>query len=45
MIDKGQWGDLARTPELHPYSLREVQWGFLMTTEDLGLTAWRSVIG
>ncbi len=34
-------GNLARTPGLHPYSLREVPWDFLMTTEsqDLGLTS------
>ncbi len=34
-------GNLARTPGLHPYSLREVPWSFLMTTEsqDLGLTS------
>ncbi len=41
MIDKGQCGNLARTPGLHPYSLREVTWDFLMNTEsqDLGLTS------
>ncbi len=33
--------NLARTPGLHPYSLRWVSWDFLMTTEsqDLGLTS------
>ncbi len=28
MIDKGHRGNLARTPGLHPYSLREVPWDF-----------------
>ncbi len=35
---RGQWGNLARMPGLHPYSFSK---GFLMTTEsqDLGLTS------
>ncbi len=33
MSDKDQWRELARTPGLHPYSLREVAMGFLMTRE------------
>ncbi len=34
-------GNLAKTPGLHPYSLREVPWDFLTTTEsqDLSLTS------
>ncbi len=36
---RGQWGDLARMPGLHPYSFSKDILGFLMTTEsqDLGL--------
>ncbi len=38
---RGQWGNLARMPGLHPYSLLKDILGFLMTTEsqDLGLTS------
>ncbi len=37
-LSRASDGNLARTPGLHPYSLREVPWDFLMTTEsqDLG---------
>ncbi len=40
-LTRASGGKLARTPGLHPYSLREVPWSFLMTTEsqDLGLTS------
>ncbi len=40
-LTRASGGNLARTPGLHPYSLREVPMGFLMTTEsqDLGLTS------
>ncbi len=36
---RGQWGNLARMPGLHPYSFSKDILGFLMTTEsqDLGL--------
>ncbi len=36
---RGQWGNLARIPGLHPYSFSKDILGFLMTTEsqDLGL--------
>ncbi len=39
MMARGQWGNLARMPGLHPYS-KDIL-GFLMTTEsqDLGLTS------
>ncbi len=33
ICDKGPVMGMARTPGLHPYSLREVPWDFLMTTE------------
>ncbi len=39
---RGQWGNLARMPGLHPYSFSKDILGFvLMTTEsqDLGLTS------
>ncbi len=38
-LTKASGGNLARTPGLHPYSLREVPWDFFITTEsqDLGL--------
>ncbi len=41
MIDKGQWGELTRTPGVTPYSLTRSAMGFLMTTEshDFGLTS------
>ncbi len=35
MIDKGQWGDTGVTPLLFTRNAM----GFLMTTEDLGLTS------
>ncbi len=40
-MTRASGGNLARTPGLHPYSLREVPWDFLVTTEsqDLGLTS------
>ncbi len=39
MIDKGQWREFGQDTGVTPYSLREVLWDFLMTTEsqDLGL--------
>ncbi len=41
MIVRGQWGNLARMPGLHPYSFPKDILGFLMTTEsqDPGLTS------
>ncbi len=30
----GQWGNLARTPGLHPYSFSKDILGFIMTTEN-----------
>ncbi len=38
---RGQWGNLARMPGLHPYSFWKDILGFLMTTEsqDLSLTS------
>ncbi len=38
---RGQWVNLARMPELHPYSFSKDILGFLMSTEsqDLGLTS------
>ncbi len=30
---RGQWGNLARMPGLHPYSFSKDILGFLMTTE------------
>ncbi len=38
---RGQWVNLARMPELHPYSFSKNILGFLMTTEsqDLSLTS------
>lgn len=30
MFNKGQWGNWARTPGLHPYSLQEVSWDFFL---------------
>ncbi len=38
---RGQWGNLARMPGLHPYSFSKNIPGFLMTTEsqDLGFTS------
>ncbi len=38
---RGQWGNSARMPGLHPYSVSKDILGFLMTTEsqDLGLTS------
>ncbi len=38
---RGQWGNFARMPGLHPYSFSKDILGFLMTTEsqDLGLTS------
>ncbi len=38
---RGQWGNLARMPGLHPYSFSKDILGFLMTTEsqDLRLTS------
>ncbi len=39
MIDKGQWREFGQDTGVTPYSLRELPWDFLMTTEsqDLGL--------
>ncbi len=41
MMVRGQWGNMARMPGLHPYSFFKVIPGFLMTTEsqDRGLTS------
>ncbi len=41
MMVRGQWGNLARMPGLHPYSSSKDILGFLMTTEsqDLDLTS------
>ncbi len=41
MIDKGQWLEFGQDTGLHPYSLQQVPWDFLMSTEsqDLGLTS------
>ncbi len=38
---RGQWGNLARMPGLHPYSFSKDILGFLMATESqiLGLTS------
>ncbi len=38
---RDQWGNLARMPELHPYSFSKDILGFFMTTEsqDLSLTS------
>ncbi len=38
---RGQWENLTRMPELHPYNFSKDILGFLMTTEsqDLGLTS------
>ncbi len=38
---RGRWGNLARTPGLHPYAFSKDILGFLMTTEsqDLDLTS------
>ncbi len=38
---RGQWGNLARMPGLHPYSFSKDILGFLMTTEsqELSLTS------
>ncbi len=41
MIDKGQWWEFGQDTGVTPYSVRELPWDFLMTTEsqDLGLTS------
>ncbi len=39
-LTRASGGNLARTPGLHPYSLREVPWEFLWPrSQDLGLTS------
>ncbi len=37
LLTRASGGNLARTTGLHPYSLREVPWDFLMTTESQDL--------
>ncbi len=34
---RGQWGNLARMPGLHPYSFSKDILGFFMTTESMDL--------